>query len=195
LNRIWAFFQEHGDRFFEGSLEEERNKTQCSPHRLEIKMHQTIKKVSEDIDKRLRLNTAISSLMELFNMIKREAEIQEGSEIHLGVCQEALETLIILLSPFAPHICEELWEITGHSTHLARFPWPEYDPELAKEETVTIVVQVNGKLRDKFEVERDLPEEDVKEIALGLDRIQALVGEREIRKLIYIKNKIVNIVV
>jgi leucyl-tRNA synthetase len=85
--------------------------------------------------------------------------------------------------------------MTGHRTLLARLPWPDYDPELAKEETVTIVVQVNGKLRDKFEVERDLPEDEVKEKALGLSRIHNLVGGREIRKLIYVKNKIVNIVV
>jgi len=195
LNRVWTFFQENGSRFFEDSGEEAKDKGQKLPHKLQIKKHQTIKKVSEDIDKRLRLNTAISSLMELFNMIKKESEARSESGHHRTLCREALKTLLILLSPFAPHICEELWETTGHSTHLSRFPWPDYDPELAKEETVTIVVQVNGKLRDKFEVERDLPEDDVKEKALGLSRIQSLLSGKEIRKLIYIKNKIVNIVV
>jgi leucyl-tRNA synthetase len=195
LNRVWAFFAENGDRFFKDSQGAMRDKRQTTPHRLEIKTHQTIKKVGEDIDKRLRLNTAISSLMELFNMIKKDSETQDESDNHKEVLREALEKLIILLSPFAPHICEELWENTGHRTHLARFPWPEYNPELAKEETVTIVVQVNGKLRDKFEAERDLPEEEVTEKALELDRIQNLVAGKDIRKLIYIKNKIVNIVV
>jgi leucyl-tRNA synthetase len=88
-----------------------------------------------------------------------------------------------------------LWEMTGHDTLLARLPWPEHDPDLAREESVTVVVQVNGKLRDKFEVARDWPEDEVKEKALGLSRIQDIVGEKEIRNLIYIKNKLVNIVI
>ncbi len=195
LNRVWTFFQENGRRLSEDSGREDKHTEQKSPHRLQIKMHQTVKKVSEDIDKRLRLNTAISSLMEFFNMIKKESETLSSSDDHRALYKEAMEKLIILLSPFAPHICEELWANTNHRTLLAKYPWPDYDPELAKEETVTIVVQVNGKLRDKFEVERDLPDEEVKEKALGLSRIQSLVGEKDIRKLIYIKNKIVNIVV
>jgi leucyl-tRNA synthetase len=195
LNRVWAFFQQNGSRFFDDPEEKEKDTGQKSPHRLEIKMHQTIKKVSEDIDKRLRLNTAISSLMEFFNLIKKESEALGESHNHRALFKEALEKLIILLSPFAPHICEELWEKTGHNALLARLSWPGFDPDLAKEETVTIVVQVNGKLRDKFEAERDLPEDEVKDKALGLSRIQSLVNRKEIRKLIYIKNKIVNIVV
>ncbi len=195
LNRVWMFFQENGNRFSEDLKEEDKDTEQKTPHRLQIKMHQTIKKVSEDIDKRLRLNTAISSLMEFFNMIKKESETLGENDSQKALFKEVMEKLIILLSPFAPHICEELWEMTGHRTLLARLPWPNYDPELAKEETVTIVVQVNGKLRDKFKVERDLPEDEVKEKALGLSRIHNLVSGREIRKLIYVKNKIVNIVV
>ncbi len=195
LNRIWAFFEGNGGQLFEALGEEDTSSANGPPHRLEIKMHQTIKKVSEDIEKRLRLNTAISSLMEFFNMIKKEADALGESGRPKALYAEAMEALIILLSPFAPHICEELWERTGHNTLLVRHPWPEYNPELAKEETVTIVVQVNGKLRDKFEMERDTPEEEVREKALGLERIQTLVGDKDIRKLIYIKNKIVNIVV
>jgi leucyl-tRNA synthetase len=133
--------------------------------------------------------------MEFFNLIKKESEALGESHNHRALFKEALEKLIILLSPFAPHICEELWEKTGHNALLARLSWPGFDPDLAKEETVTIVVQVNGKLRDKFEAERDLPEDEVKDKALGLSRIQSLVNRKEIRKLIYIKNKIVNIVV
>lgn len=195
LNRVWAFFQKNEERFFRTLGEGIEDEEQKSPPRLKIKMHQTIKKVSEDIDKRLRLNTAISSLMEFFNMIKKESEAPDERQNHRALYKEAMEKLVILLSPFAPHMCEELWEQTGHRTILARHPWPDFDPHLAKEETVTIVVQVNGKLRDRFEAERDLPEDEVKERALSLTRIQTLVGGKEIRKFIYIKNKIVNIVV
>ncbi len=194
LNRIWAFFQENADLFFMEPEERGRDSVEKIPHRLRIKMHQTIKKVGEDIDKRLHLNTAISSLMEYFNMLKKERDLLNNGDGQRAVFLEAMEALIICLSPFAPHLCEELWEMTGHDTLLARLPWPEYDPDLAREETVTVVVQVNGKLRDKFEVARDLPEDEVKEKALGLNRIQDIVGKKEIRKIVYIKNKLVNIV-
>ena len=158
-------------------------------------MHQTIKKVSEDIEKRYHLNTAISSLMEFYNLIKREKEILRQNSSGRAVLKELLESLILLLSPFAPHICEELWERTGHKNFLFRIPWPLYDPKLASEERVTIVVQVNGKLRDKFEAERDSAEEEIKEQALGLSRIRHLVGDQKPKKIIYVKNKLVNIVI
>jgi leucyl-tRNA synthetase len=83
----------------------------------------------------------------------------------------------------------------GYETIVARFPWPEYDPDLAQEETVTLVIQVNGKLRDRIDVERDLPEERVKEKALESDRVRMFIGENPIKKVIHIKNKLVNIVV
>jgi len=106
-----------------------------------------------------------------------------------------MKKMILLLSPFAPHLCEELWERLGYQTLVAQTPWPSYDLELAKEERVTIVVQINGKLRDKFEVERDEEEEKLKEIALGLDKIRHFLGDKKVRHLIIIKNKLINIVV
>ncbi|MDH5743120.1 MAG: leucine--tRNA ligase, partial [Candidatus Aminicenantes bacterium] len=86
------------------------------------------------------------------------------------------------------------WERMGHKTFLARNPWPSYDPELAKEEKITIVVQVNGKLRDRFETERDSEEGQLKEAALGLDRIKKIIGDQKVKRVIYIKNKLINIV-
>ena len=106
-----------------------------------------------------------------------------------------METLVLLLYPFAPHICEELWEKMGHREFLIRTPWPAFYPRLAIAEKVTIVVQVNGKLRDKFEIERDTDEEEIKTTALGLSRVQNFISEKDVRKIIYIKNKLVNIVV
>lgn len=109
--------------------------------------------------------------------------------------KEAMEKLILLLSPFAPHICEELWERMGNKTFLSHTAWPSFDPELSREEQVTIVVQVNGKLRDKFDVERDLPEDQIKKQALELSRIQNIIGDKEPRKIIYVKDKLINIVI
>jgi leucyl-tRNA synthetase len=105
-----------------------------------------------------------------------------------------LETLVALLGPFAPHMAEELWEKTGHTTPLTRSPWPEFDEELAREELATIVVQVNGKLRDKFEAEPDLAETEMESRALALAKVQAALGGRPPRKVICVKNKLVNIV-
>jgi leucyl-tRNA synthetase len=151
--------------------------------------------VTEDIGKRFHLNTAISSVMELYNLAKKEKDVLRQSDAGKEVLRMALENLVILLSPFTPHLAEELWERTEHPGLLARFPWPDFDPELAREEKVTVVVQVNGKLRDKFEADLDIGEHEMKERALSLDRIRAVTAGRTIRKIICIENKLVNIVI
>jgi leucyl-tRNA synthetase len=151
--------------------------------------------VTEDIGKRFHLNTAISSIMELYNLIRKERDSLRQVEEGRAVLRLALESMIVLLAPFAPHISEELWERSGHRDLLARFRWPVFDPELAKEEWVTVVVQVNGKLRDKFEAESTVGEAEMKERALGLDRIRSLIAGRPVRKVICIENKLVNIVI
>jgi leucyl-tRNA synthetase len=197
LNRIWFFFQENEALL---SREGPSEGSVCSHetdnvHPLRIKMHQTIRKVTEDIDKRYHLNTAISAIMELFNLIKAEKEGLAKNDEGKEVLREAVEKMIMLLSPFAPHICEELWERMGYQTLLTMNPWPSYEPELAKEERVTIVVQINGKLRDRFEADRDADEEELKKTALGLEKIRNIIGDKEVKKVIHIKNKIINIVI
>ncbi len=197
LNRVWSVIEENRDIF------EERSRPSSGPSGrggeagvlVLKKTHQTIRKVGEDIEKRFHLNTAISSIMELYNLIRRVKDALEKSQDGREILRLALENLIILLSPFAPHLCEELWERTGHKELLARYPWPAFDPELAKEEKVTVIVQVNGKLRDKFEAEAGISEEDMRLRALHLERIRALVAGREVRKVICVENKLVNIVV
>lgn len=198
LNRIWQLFQECKGLFQDEAVAK-KNKNKSSKEesslRLQKKMHQTIKKVSEDIEKRFHLNTAISSIMELANSIKKEKENLMSSKEGRTVLKEALEKLILLLSPFTPHISEEIWEKMGYTTRLYGTSWPEFNPELAKEEKATIVVEVNGKVRDKFEAELDISEEQMKNMALGLSRIKALVQDKNIKKVVCIKNKIVNIVI
>jgi leucyl-tRNA synthetase len=132
--------------------------------------------------------------MELYNHIKKEKDELRQSEEGKDVLKKSLETLVLLLSPFAPHICEELWERMEHKTYIIKSSWPAFDPTLALEERVIIVVQINGKLRGKFEAERDIAEDQAKEKALGLSRIQDFIGEKKVKKIIYIKNKLVNIV-
>ncbi|MBN1225181.1 MAG: leucine--tRNA ligase [Candidatus Aminicenantes bacterium] len=195
LNRFWMFFHDMQDLFAEKSPAVIPENGNDRPHSLRVKMHQTIKKVTEDIGRRYHFNTAISSIMELFNSIRKESESLKGNPAGRALLSECVENLVLLLGPFAPHICEELWEKMGHANLLARAPWPRFDPELAQEDTVTIVVQVNGKLRDKFDVERNISDDLIKEEALSLDRIKLFVGEKKVRKIVYIKDKLINIVV
>ena len=194
LNRVWAIVEESRELFQEDKpLSAGRRATEALA--LLKKTHQTIRKVTEDIGKRFHLNTAISSIMELYNLIRKEKASLAQEEEGRAVLRLALESLIVLLAPFTPHLAEELWEFTGHRVLLARYPWPEYDPELAKEDRITVVVQVNGKLRDRFEAEATIKEAEMKERALGLERIRALVAGRTVRKVICIGNRLVNIVI
>jgi len=196
LNRVWMIVKENLDLFGkEYTVDEEKGEMLEELNSIERKIHQTIKKVSEDIETRYHLNTAISSIMELYNLIKKEKDSLRKNESGGRLLKEALETLVMLLSPFSPHICEELWEKMGHSTYLIRSAWPVYKEDLTLEETVTVVVQVNGRLRAKFEAERDIPEEEMKQKALSLSRIQSIMGEKEVKKIISVKNKLVNIVI
>jgi leucyl-tRNA synthetase len=194
LNRVWNFFAENASVLAPPDsplpvLERER------PHPLMVKQHQTIRKVSEDIGRRYHLNTAVSSLMEFFNFIKKESETLLVDEEGRLVLREAMSTLLQLLSPFAPFLSEELWERMGNDTLVSLSAWPEYDMALAREENVTIVVQVNGKIRERFEIPRDMPEDQVRQKALELKRIQDYTGERTPKKIVYIPNKLINIVV
>jgi leucyl-tRNA synthetase len=195
LNRVWGIVLENIDLFSRDvSADEEKKERQRKFHPLERRRHQSIKKVSEDIEKRYHLNTAISTIMEFYNLLKKEKDSLRKDEKGRHLLKDALETLVLLLSPFSPHVCEELWEKMGHSTLITLSPWPAFDSDLTREEKVTIIVQVNGKLRAKFEAERGLSEEQIKEKALSLDRVQALLGEKKYEKVIYVKNKLVNIV-
>jgi leucyl-tRNA synthetase len=194
LNRVWAIVEENGDLFGSEAASLESSE-RAEGMRLLRKTQQTIRKVTEDIEKRFHLNTAISSIMELYNLVKKEQDALRQSDEGRGVLRLALESLITLLSPFTPHFSEELWARTGHRGLLARSPWPDFDPDLAREEKVTIVVQVNGRLRDKFEADPAIGENEMKERALALERIQAAIGGGTIRKVICVENKLVNIVV
>ena len=147
-------------------------------------MHQTIKKVTRDIET-LRFNTAISQLMILINKLKTLDKIP----------RQMVETFIVLLNPFAPHVCEEIWEKLGNKDSLVFFPWPDYDEELAKEELVTIAVQVNGKRRSEFIIERDAENQTVIDFALQIPQIQRYTEGKEVKRTIIVKNRLINIVV
>lgn len=195
LNRVWFFIHENLDLMTGETAPLESGDDGEEYRSLRRKIHQTIKKAGDDIEKRYHLNTSISSIMELFNMFKKESENLRKTVQGKVLLREACEVLILLLSPFTPHFCEEIWEKMGKKTPLLLTSWPAYDPDLAREETITVVVQINGKLRDRFDAERGLEENELKTRALELERIRDIVTGKEVRKVIIVKDKLVNIVV
>jgi len=146
-------------------------------------LHKTIKQVTNQIET-LDLNTCVSAFMILINKFQEE-----------GCNQEIFEKFLLVFSPFAPHICEELWQELGHKKSIFLEKWPEYDPQLVKMATVEIAVQINGKVRAKIFVTDDMEEAEVKKSALADKNVKKWLADSEIKKFIYIKNKIVNIVI
>ncbi|MFP3998713.1 MAG: leucine--tRNA ligase [Desulfobacterales bacterium] len=166
---------------------------------LYIKTHQTIKKVTDDIEARFHFNTAISAVMELINaMYGFESEIKPdpADRETAGVMRHALETSILLLSPMVPHVTEELWTGLGYSAgSLANAAWPIYRKDALSTDNRLIVIQVNGKLRGKFEIEADADEETIKKLAIEDENVNRFISGKQIKKIITVKNKLVNIVV
>ena len=157
---------------------------------LHRKTHRTIKKVTEDID-RFHFNTAISAIMELVNVIY---QFESKTSQSASVLREAIEMSVVLLSPFVPHIAEELWHALGFRESVLLTEWPQYDSAATVEEEVLIVIQVNGKLRDRMSVPVSMEDEDLKKNALSRPRIQTFTQGKEIRKAIVVPRKLVNIV-
>lgn len=198
LLRIWTLVHENLDLFDGGEGDRAGSADVAVPgdaaSRLVRKTHQTVRKVTEDISVRFHLNTAVSSIMELYNMAKKERDALRGTPDGRSALRRALESLVRLLSPFTPHLAEELWERTGHKGLLMRSTWPAYDPGLARDEMAIIVVQINGKVRDRFDAMPGTPEAEVEAAALALPKVRAALGGKKPRKVIVVKDKLVNIV-
>ncbi|MBI5208309.1 MAG: leucine--tRNA ligase [Candidatus Firestonebacteria bacterium] len=161
---------------------------------LRWKTHTTIKKVTDDIEDRYHFNTVISSLMELVNEIySYKPDISKKENI--VIFREALETLVLLLSPFAPHLAEEMWENLGNKPSIFDVPWPKYNKEAILKEDIIVVIQINGKIKNKITVQENINEEDLKQKALSLEKIKELIKEREPKKIIVVPKKLVNIVI
>ncbi len=172
LNKVWNVF-----------TESEIKDAEMSPEQLHI-LHTTIKKVSDDIDS-LDLNTAVSQMMIFTNEFGRSKILPKA----------AAEAFVKLLSPFAPHIAEELWSMLGHGGTITYEPWPAYDEAYLKLDKAEILVQINGKPKQRIMMQSDLPEEQMRQIALSDEKIKAEIGQKPVRKVICVKGRLVNIVV
>jgi leucyl-tRNA synthetase len=164
---------------------------------LRRKTHQTIAKITRDFEE-LHLNTSVAALMELFNQLSDfNADPAKASPDDVFAVREALEALVIMLTPFAPHVAEEMWEGLGHSGGLlSEVPrWPVADPELARREELEIPIQVNGKLRSRVIASPDVSEEELRTSALADERVRALIDGHEVVKVIVVPRRLVNVVI
>ncbi|HAW60374.1 MAG TPA: leucine--tRNA ligase [Actinobacteria bacterium] len=190
LNRAWRVVYENMSSFAEGKslpLDElDRD--------LRRMIHRTVKRVTEDVE-RFDLNTAISAVMELINANYKYNESKNRSARNGELLRELTEKLILLLCPFAPHICEEVWEKVGGRESVYLQPWPSYDETLAKAEEITMVVQVNGKVRDRISVPADISEEEMERVALSSEKVEKYTAGKRIAKVIVVPGKLVNVVV
>jgi leucyl-tRNA synthetase len=158
------------------------------------KLHQTIRKVGEDIDG-FRFNTAIAALMELVNELYSYRPVDGAPAANPAVTSEALESLVLLIAPFAPHLSDEVWSRMGKEGSTYHAAWPSFDAAVAAEDEITIPVQVNGKLIDRLVVPAATTDDDLRELALANEKVLRAVEGKQIRKVIIVPRKLVNIVV
>jgi leucyl-tRNA synthetase len=182
LDRVWNMGA--GNQSFVDRAEDQRDRD------LLAATHRTLKRVTEDID-RFHFNTTVSSLMTLTNVFQTYLSDSPRAETF----DEAYRIMILMLAPMAPHIAHELWEMRGRESMLAREPWPAWDQSLTAEATVTMVVQVNGKVRDRVDVPADISPEDAERLALGLDKVQGWIDGGVIQKVIARPPNLINLVV
>jgi leucyl-tRNA synthetase len=193
LNRVWRLMYENRNWLLETGPSDGTSPMDEETTALRQKVHKTIKKVGEDIE-RFHFNTAIAATMELVNALYQFKPEGPDDLTRRAVFREAIQAVIILLSPFAPHIADELWEALGMRESTIRIPWPDYDREAIVEEEILVVVQVNGKVRDRITVPSSLGEEEVKRAAMESERIKRLIQDKDVQRVILVPKKLVNIV-
>jgi leucyl-tRNA synthetase len=180
LNRLWRSYEALADAPATGPEDEE----------LERLRHATIQRVTTDLD-RFKFNTAVAAMMELGNGLTRALENKTVSR--LG-CEQALDTLVQLLHPFAPHITAELWQRRGHDDSLIEASWPKFDEEKLRRERVTIVVQIDGKLRDRIDVGADADRKSVEQLALASTKVQQHLEGRAVSRAVVVPGRLINLV-
>jgi leucyl-tRNA synthetase len=193
LARVWRFAMKHGERA--RSAGAAGGTLSLESQALLRKLHQTIRKITEDFAGRWHFNTCIAAIMELVNALTAaEPAIGEG-KVPDAVMAEILRSLTLMLAPFAPYLAFELWEHLGEKSDLLRAPWPKFDEALAHEEQIEIPVQINGKLRAVVTVESAANEDAVRDAALAEEKIAALIAGKEVVRIIVVPRKLINIVV
>ena len=196
LNRLWRVVTDHLGKLLRTPPYAANTPLEGSARDLHRKTHLTIRKVTHDIETRFHFNTAISAVMELVNEITQLIQRKGKDDATVWpVIREAVEAAIVLLSPVVPHITEELWHMLGHEEYLLTVPWPSHREAALEVETRLIVIQVNGKVRSRINVPASCDEKQIEAEALADERIQRFIDGKPVRKVIVVKNKLVNVVV
>ncbi|MBV9481659.1 MAG: leucine--tRNA ligase [Acidobacteria bacterium] len=193
LGRVYRLFVRNISPSLGTSADPDGRRPSAEARQIQRKLHQTIKRVSDDFQGRWHFNTSISAVMELVNQLY--AVEDEISKLPAKLVAQVEKSLVLMLAPFAPYLAHELWEMLGEEGSLLRAPWPTYDPELAKEEEIEIAVQVNGKLRARIIVAHDAGRDLVEQRALSHEKVKAALAGKEIVKVIVVPGKLVNVVV
>ena len=189
LRKLWKMVHEHLET--NGSVSLDIDNLNQRQQDLRRKTHETINKVNDDFGRRNTFNTAIAAVMELLNDVAKHNSAETQS---VAVRHEALTSAVLLLSPIAPHICHALWQALGHSESVADARWPAVDEKALVRSSITLVLQVNGKVRGKIEVAADISKQDIEKIALADENVQRFIEGSTIRKIIVVPGRLINIV-
>jgi len=195
IQRLWRLAEENADVLEQKDAFSEPAAGDDAAKAMRRKTHQTIAKVTADIEKSFHFNTAISAVMELVNHLYQFASHARDHQGGMHAFREAFDAALLLLTPMAPHVCEEIWQQLGRTGLAGEQPWPVADQKIAAADEIQIVVQVNGKVRGKLNVDAQADDARVRELALACEQVQPWIEGREIRKVIVVPKKLVSIVV
>ena len=196
LAKVWRFVDQWSDALASSSSPIDPATLTDAERALRRKTHDTIRRVTVDLDQRVHLNTAVSALMELVTELYAFTDRPVAGQLQaVAVIKEAVKALVLMLSPFAPHTAEELWERIGYATGLSAAQWPAYDPEVAKADEVVVPVQVNGKVRARLTVPAAVTDQDLRERALADPAVRTHTAGKTVKTVVVAKGKLVNVVV
>ncbi|MDT8388734.1 MAG: leucine--tRNA ligase [Thiogranum sp.] len=190
LNRLWKATAEHVATGPAPALQPEA--LNADQKALRYKLHETIRKVSDDVGRRYTFNTAIAANMELLNELTRSSD---GSDAGRALMQEALQAAVLMLSPIVPHICQELWQALGHAGSVVDCAWPQFDEAALVRDSIELVVQVNGKMRGKIQVATGVDDAAIRNAALTEPNVLRFIDSQQVRKVIIVPGRLVNLVV
>ncbi len=195
LSRVWRLVDDNIDKL-KNAPEVNEEVLNSDLKALNRKIHETVKKVTNDIEDRFHFNTAISAVMELINEVYRYMnDVKEMDQTSWSVIRETAEKTILLLAPVVPHITEELWHMLGHEGYLIQAGWPGYNEDALEKDKKLVVIQVNGKVRSKIEVPAGFTDKEIETKALADEKVKTFIGDKGIRKIFVVQQKLVNIVI